>query len=304
VATEAGTYVPTAAKLTFEQMAAALVDNYTVNGRRSIAAAKASLAHLRGYFGDDRALAITTSRIENYKAVRIAAGVAAGTIDHELAMLRRMFSLARKAGQVLNPPAIEMLPLDNARQGFVDPPDFARLLAALPDRLQDITEFLYLTSWRPNEARTLVWSDVDLTARAIRLRSEHSKTKRPRLIKLDGRLLALIERAHAARQLDQPLVFPVGNFTKSWATACKDAGMPGLLVYDLRRSGVRNMVRAGIPEGVAMGVSGHKTRAIFERYNIVSEGDLDAAATQLDRYLDSKEGDASKVAVLKPRKVA
>jgi integrase len=74
---------------------------------------------------------------------------------------------------------------------------------------------------------------------------------------------------------------PIGDFRKTWVRACREAGAPGLLVHDLRRSGIRNMVRARISEHTAMRISGHRTRSVFDRYDIVDESDLQEAARRL-----------------------
>jgi integrase len=166
---------------------------------------------------------------------------------------------------------------------------------------------------------SLRWSDVDRDGGVIRLRAEHSKNGRGRTVAIEGDLCAIVERRWQARQVKRAdgmvgvaeLVFhrdgrPIADFRKAWAVACIAAGLcrvvgvnadgterkiPTRLFHDRRRSGVRNMVRAGVPERVAMEISGHRTRAIFDRYNIVSEADLRTAMQRTSDYVSAQPAD-------------
>jgi integrase len=280
-------------RLTFDDLAQTLLADYQINGRRSLRSARLSISHLGKFFDFDRAVDITTDRIKAYAADRQKAKAANASINRELAALKRMFSLAVEDGRLSHSPYIPTLEEGNARQGFLDHGAFVSLRANLSEYLRDPITFLYLSGWRLGEMKALEWRDVDLAGKIVRLRPEISKNKDGRLLPLSGDLLEIMDRAHAMRRPDCPFVFhrdgePIGDFRKAWSTACKAAGLDPILVHDLRRTAVRNMVRAGIADRVAMTLSGHKTRSIFDRYNIVSETDLAQAAERLQAHLSEQ----------------
>jgi integrase len=139
----------------------------------------------------------------------------------------------------------------------------------------------------------LTWRQVDFQVEMVRLEPGTTKNREGRTVFMTSELKKLLEEQRVKTMALErrtgriiPWVFhrggrPLRSFKVAWQGACKRAGYPALLFHDLRRTAVRNMIRAGIPVRVAMQMAGHKTHAIFDRYYIVSEGDLREAARKL-----------------------
>ena len=284
---------PIEERITFEDLATDFLRDRGIKGERSLRQAKARVAHLRRFFGFDRAVDITTARIRVYVEARLEEAATPATINRDLAALSRIFSLAIQAGRLGTRPHIPRLSEAPPRQGFMEFSEYLAIRQHLPADYQDVLEFGYHSGWRRGEILRLEWRDIDRGAGEIRLRPELSKNKDGRVLVLSDLLRPLIERRWERRALGCPLVFtvngrPVGDWRKTWKRACKVAGLPGKLFHDLRRTVVRNLVRAGVPERVAMSITGHRTRSVFDRYNIVSDADLKQAATRLGDYLASQ----------------
>lgn len=221
-------------------------------------------------------------------------GASDGAINWELANLKRAFNLALRAEKITRKPYIPLLEENSTRQGFFEQAEYEAVLAKLPDHLRPVITFAYYTGWRiRSEVLSLTWQQVDFDSGTVRLDPGTTKNKEGRVIYMTRELRALLEnqwQEHLAHYPDCPLVFhdhgkQVFTFYKAWYKACWEAGLSGKIPHDFRRTAVRNMVRASIPERVAMQMSGHKTRSIFDRYHIVSDQDLREAARRLDTAL-------------------
>lgn len=185
------------------------------------------------------------------------------------------------------------------RQSAESRADFvrARSVAHLTDRdpdLRDFLEWFFWTGMRPGGIRNLTWAAFDRETWRLRLPAKHDKIRRGLLLPLVGPLRAIVERRLAARRLDCPLIFhrdgqPIRDFRKAWKTACRAAGLvsgrDGRVPYDLRRTGLRNMIRGGVDIAVAMKISGHRTRSTFDRYNITDDEDLEDAILKTADYV-------------------
>jgi len=283
----------------FEDLVADIRQDYALNERKSGRRLNDFIRHLTDHFKQLRASAITTDRIKGYVAKRRAEGAANGTINRELACLKRMFKLALQhtPQKVARIPHIPMLEEHNVRSGFFSHEEYLAVRGALPDYAQIAVSIAYYTGLRIGEVLGLEWSQVDLREGKLALTPLQTKTETPRIVYFPPDLhmvLTEAKRRHEAKCPTCPWV--CHRFGKqlleirgSWHKACHRVGLEGRLIHDFRRTAVRNMTRAGIPERVAMTISGHKTRSVFDRYNIVNEGDLKTAARSLKDYFDQEK---------------
>jgi integrase len=272
-------------KIRFDDLLKDYLLDYRVNGKKTIAKAERCVKYLKVAFGGMRAVDITTTKIMDYIEKRKAAKLSNASINRELAALKRSFNLATRSTppKVSQVPHIPTLKENNVRKGFLEPVEFLSLQGVLPTYLKPVVAFAYYTGWRRGEILSLKWNQIDIREGTVRLEPGETKNDEGRTIYLESEILEVMKSLHRNRRLDCPYVFnyngePIVDFRKSWEKACGIIKRPGLLFHDLRRSGIRNNVRAGIPERVAMAISGHKTRSVFDRYNIVSPDDLKEAA--------------------------
>jgi len=306
-----GAFVSSAVqRTTYEDLKKLVRAHYVIHGCRSGDRLEDSFKRLDKVFAGMRARAISADKLSQYAADRLAAGAALQTVKNELQALGQAFGLAKRTKQVAEVPEFPRLGAGPVRSGFFEPEDLRALLAELPEPLRAPIEFAYLTGWRvPSEVLPLTWAQVDFAAGMLRLEPQTTKNGEGRMFPFAALppLASLLDRQREMttaieRKLRRivPLVFhrsgqPIGDFHKSWRAACTRAAhegegalqtlvRPALLdriPHDLRRTAVRNLVRAGVPERTAMQLTGHLTRSVFDRYNIVDERDLADGVTKL-----------------------
>lgn len=271
-----------AAPPSWDELVRMLEERWTIQGRKGMLQARSSMKHLHRVFAGSRADMITAERVQTYAARRQQAGAAAATINLELAILRRAFTVARELGRINVIPVIHRVKGVVRRTGTVEHGDLEAVLATLDQRYVAPIRLLWLTGWRLSEALNLTWQRVDL--RACELRLDTSKTGEPRVLHFreGSELHQLLAGVAAARQSLSPYLFPgrAGrrldrtSIQKAWRRACVAAGCPRALIHDLRRTMVRDMRRAGVALAVAMGTVGHRSLSVHQGYSTVTAEDF------------------------------
>lgn len=219
-------------------------------------------------------------------------------------------------------PHIPMLKESNVRRGFLESGGYTRLAEACGRVglwMRALLECGYTYGWRHEELLNLRVRHVDLLAATIRLDPGTTKNDQGREVSMTQTVRELLTECVRGKHADDHVFTredgePVVDFRAMWSRVCCAAGVGemlcrnceqatdlekhcsncgrdwtrdelkyrGLIFHDLRRTAVRNLVRAGVSERVAMTISGHKTRSVFDRYHIVAPSDLREAARKLE----------------------
>lgn len=259
-----------------------------------------AIAHLNGFFAGKRAIGITADTLRDYIAKRRKEGAADATVRRSLNDLRAMLYQARKEGK-LRQADIPFFPMSSLkegkiRKGFVEQKQFDKLKEALPENLRPLIVFLYCTGCRVGAARKITWDMVAKDCSEIALPGEITKSGEPLVLPMAGPGLEEVAATMRKTFRKEGPVFDTTNLRVAWNKACVAAKLgtmngrlrAGLTIHDLRRSAVRNLIRAGVSRTVAMEISGHKTGHVFDRYNITDTSDVRAALEKAGQHAIGK----------------
>jgi integrase len=288
-----------AGEVTVDDLLRWVEDDYRANKKKSLPNLLPRAVRLRGFFvSTTKASEITTDRVRAYRAQRQKDGAANATINVELAALARGFSLGILYDRLTYRPKFPHLAENNARKGFFERPEFEAVASHLPLFLQPVAWVCYLTGWRPKaEILTREWKHVDFRQGWLRLEPHETKNGDGREVPFGAELRAVL---HGQRQrcdvLERDLgrIIPwvfftdegrrITHYHQAWDAARRAAGMPHKLLYDCRRTKVRNLERAGVPRSAGKAMVGHRTDAIYSRYAIVDAKMLQEAASVADKF--------------------
>lgn len=210
------------------------------------------------------------------------------TTNRRLTVLRAMFNFLVKRGKIQknDVPAFPMAAdVDNKRRGYLDEKDLPKLLKAMSSVLHPFVRFLYATGMRSGQASKLTWDMVDKNCAELHVPGELTKNGEdftlPLVYKNNEPIFDFVKDFKRMTRLNGEPIFDTTNFRSEWRRACHKLGLGifdeetqvyrGLRPHDFRRTACRNMVKTGIPQTVAMAISGHKTDSMFRRYAIMDK---------------------------------
>jgi len=205
-------------------------------------------------------------------------------------------------GRKCTPPKVYSIPYfpmvkeENARQGFLTDQQYAKLRDEFPDYLKPLFITAYVTGVRLGELLAWTWDRVDFAQSSVTLHADETKSGYSRTVPIwkgtcangfGGRASTL----RTAPESSTGRVSQSGSSGLPWKSACESAGVLELKFHDLRRTAVRNMRRAGVPQVVRMRITGHRTDSMERRYNIVDIEDIKTARQLMERATTESASD-------------
>jgi len=258
--------------------------------------------NLLPYFGDIRADKIKPSMVESFQHEMLETISGHGrkyrpaTVNRMVALMKRIYNLAIREDMVLKNPCwkVAMLPENNERDRVLSAAEFDRLIKILPTHTLPVVYVGYYTGMRLNESLGLTWDKVNMKEGFIELEPEDTKTSEPRRVYFNDVLWPIFRNAGKVRRIDHNFVFtrrgkPIKSIRKGFVNACQKAGIENFRFHDLRHTYNTNMRKAGVDQTVIMKLTGHKTQAMFNRYNTVDKDDAVMAMEKLDAFLAAQK---------------
>jgi integrase len=193
-------------KTRISELAEDFIRDYKINGRTSLNDAEARWRlHLEPFFGRMKASQVTSVLLNKYVDKRQEAGASNGTINRELAALKRMFNLGHEA----TPPKIFFIPHfpklseNNVRQGFLEDAQYQRLLESCPEMwFQALVDTGCTYGWRIGELVNLRVNQINLANWTIRLHPGTTKNKEGREVKMTESVHKLFELCVEGKEPD------------------------------------------------------------------------------------------------------
>jgi integrase len=283
---------------TFDELMAWYLELPVAKKKRSYNTDVEKSKPLKRYFGKMAADKIKPSMVESFQdkmlksKLRFGSNYKPATVNRMVALMKRVFNLAIREDMVLKNPCwkVTMLKEDNKRDRILSGDEFNRLLAELPAYLKPIISLAYYSGMRRGEILKLTWKKVNMQEGYLDLEPEDTKNSEPRRIYFNDVLLDIFKRAGKVRNLKHDFVFtykgkPIKEFREGFNKALERAGIENFHPHDLRHTFNTNMRKARVDQTVIMKLTGHKTLAMFTRYNTVDQADAVDAMKRLDLFL-------------------
>jgi integrase len=269
---------------------------YSRSRKRTFRSDELTVGRLKAFFGDRPLDSFSPDLVEAYLVHRRENtqgrnGVIKGaSLNRDVACLK---TICRRA--VLNR-LIDRNPVEGVkkfkeeyRSRTLEPEEYLRLLEHCGLHLRNIIQFAYVTGMRRGEILGLRWDQVDFKNKLILLQATDTKTQEKREVPLDDELVELLKRV--PRVIGCPNVFtfrgkPIKDVKSAFYLAMGKAGISNFRFHDLRHCAITNLRKAGVSDSVIMSISGHKTAAVFRKYDRVDREDRQLAVQRVRGLID------------------